>query len=82
MISHIQRAGVQLAVGACGALARAVAGDEGLRVRAEAEVEEIIALPRGRAKILADAAEMRALLEEEKPARDLWDLKLLPGGLS
>ncbi len=61
--------------------ARAVAGDEGLRDRAEAEVAEIIALPRDRAKILADAAEMRALLEEEKPARDLWDLKLLPGGL-
>ena len=24
---------------------------------------------------------MRALIEEEKPPRDLWDLKLVPGGL-
>jgi glutamate-ammonia-ligase adenylyltransferase len=24
---------------------------------------------------------MRALIEEEKPPRDLWDIKLVPGGL-
>ncbi|MBW8907977.1 MAG: bifunctional [glutamine synthetase] adenylyltransferase/[glutamine synthetase]-adenylyl-L-tyrosine phosphorylase, partial [Mesorhizobium sp.] len=25
--------------------------------------------------------EMRALIEKEKPPRDLWDIKLIPGGL-
>ncbi len=24
---------------------------------------------------------MRALIEKEKPPRDLWDIKLIPGGL-
>ena len=24
---------------------------------------------------------MRAMIEKEKPPRDLWDLKLIPGGL-
>jgi len=31
--------------------------------------------------VMADAAEMRSVLEHEKPARDIWDLKLTPGGL-
>ena len=30
---------------------------------------------------MAEAAEMRAMIEKEKPPRDLWDLKLVPGGL-
>jgi glutamate-ammonia-ligase adenylyltransferase len=37
--------------------------------------------PRDAAKIFADAVEMRKLIEAEKPPRDLWDLKLVPGGL-
>ena len=32
-------------------------------------------------KIAAEVAEMRALIETEKPPRDAWDLKLMPGGL-
>ena len=46
-----------------------------------AEVDAILALPRDRAKVMAEAAEMRAMIEKEKPPRDLWDLKLVPGGL-
>jgi len=31
--------------------------------------------------VKAEAADMRALIEKEKPPRDLWDIKLIPGGL-
>ena len=61
--------------------ARVVAGDPELAVATEAEVEAILALPRDRAKTAAEAVKMRALIEEEKPPRDLWDIKLVPGGL-
>ena len=30
---------------------------------------------------MSDPAALRALIEAEKPPRDLWDLKLVPGGL-
>jgi glutamate-ammonia-ligase adenylyltransferase len=63
------------------ARARSVAGDREFRDRIDTEVAAILALPRDLAKIRADAAEMRALIEEEKPPRDLWDIKLVPGGL-
>ncbi|MGE0501434.1 MAG: bifunctional [glutamine synthetase] adenylyltransferase/[glutamine synthetase]-adenylyl-L-tyrosine phosphorylase [Rhizobiaceae bacterium] len=61
--------------------ARTVAGDASLCAALEAEVGEIIALPRDAAKVAREAAEMRALIAEEKPPRDPWDVKLLPGGL-
>jgi glutamate-ammonia-ligase adenylyltransferase len=61
--------------------ARAVAGDETLCDAAEAEVAEIIALPRDAAKVAKEAGDMRKMIEEEKPPRDLWDIKLIPGGL-
>jgi glutamate-ammonia-ligase adenylyltransferase len=61
--------------------ARPVAGDVTLRAQVEAEIDAVIALPRVRAKVFADAVEMRALIEKEKPPRDFWDLKLVPGGL-
>ena len=38
-------------------------------------------MPRDKAKVAAEALEMRALIEKEKPPRDLWDIKLIPGGL-
>ncbi|MFC5583949.1 bifunctional [glutamine synthetase] adenylyltransferase/[glutamine synthetase]-adenylyl-L-tyrosine phosphorylase [Nitratireductor kimnyeongensis] len=61
--------------------ARAFAGDRALIERVETEVHDILALPRDTPTISNEAAEMRRLLEEEKPARDVWDLKLVPGGL-
>jgi len=61
--------------------ARAVAGDSSLCEEAETEVQAIISIPPDRAKIVSDAVEMRDLLEEEKPARNIWDLKLVKGGI-
>ena len=61
--------------------ARGVAGDASLLEEVEAEIEGILALPRDAAKIARDAREMRDLIEEEKPPRDEWDVKLVPGGL-
>jgi len=61
--------------------ARAVAGDESLQKLVEEEVQAILAQKRDDADIRREAAKMRALIEEEKPPRDDWDLKLVPGGI-
>ncbi|PWJ85304.1 glutamate-ammonia-ligase adenylyltransferase [Pseudaminobacter salicylatoxidans] len=61
--------------------ARAVAGDAGFCKSVEGDVSAIIALPRDAAKVAKEAADMRKMIEEEKPPRDLWDIKLIPGGL-
>ena len=61
--------------------ARVIAGDTELAAEIEAEVAGILALPRDPKKVAAEAAEMRALIEQEKPPSDMWDLKLVPGGL-
>lgn len=61
--------------------ARAVAGDPALCAEIETEVAIILAQPRDRAKVAAEAVEMRKLIEQEKPPHDLWDIKLVPGGL-
>jgi glutamate-ammonia-ligase adenylyltransferase len=61
--------------------ARVVAGDQAFAKEIAAEIDAILALPRDRNKVIADAAEMRAVLEKEKPPRDPWNLKLVPGGL-
>ncbi|PYE88410.1 bifunctional [glutamine synthetase] adenylyltransferase/[glutamine synthetase]-adenylyl-L-tyrosine phosphorylase [Phyllobacterium leguminum] len=61
--------------------ARAIAGDETLVKHIEQEIASILALPRDKGKTAKDVAQMRALIEEEKPPRDLWDLKLKPGGI-
>ncbi|HEU4985751.1 MAG TPA: bifunctional [glutamine synthetase] adenylyltransferase/[glutamine synthetase]-adenylyl-L-tyrosine phosphorylase [Rhizobiaceae bacterium] len=61
--------------------ARAVAGEESFRREVEEEVRAVLSLPRDPRKLAKDAVEMRELLEEEKPPRDIWDLKLIPGGL-
>jgi glutamate-ammonia-ligase adenylyltransferase len=63
------------------ARARSVAGDRSFRIDVDAEVDAVLALPRDLAKTRAEAAKMRALIEEEKPPRDFWDLKLVRGGL-
>src|SRR5690606_24579416 len=41
----------------------------------------VLALERDGARTARAAWRMRELIENEKPARDLWDLKLIPGGL-
>lgn len=61
--------------------ARAIGGDAALCAEVEAEVAAVLALPRDGTKVMAEASEMRAMIEKEKPPRDLWDIKLIPGGL-
>ncbi|MDH6230051.1 glutamate-ammonia-ligase adenylyltransferase [Mesorhizobium soli] len=61
--------------------ARAVAGDPTLCEAVEAEVASVLALPRDFSKVAKEAVDMRKMIEEEKPSRDLWDIKLIPGGL-
>ncbi|GHC69226.1 bifunctional [glutamine synthetase] adenylyltransferase/[glutamine synthetase]-adenylyl-L-tyrosine phosphorylase [Limoniibacter endophyticus] len=61
--------------------ARAIAGDLEFCAKVEADVRKIVSAKHDAAKVRADAAEMRALLEEEKPAKNRWDLKLAKGGL-
>ena len=48
---------------------------------AGANAEEVVSRPRDAAGLARDALKMRALIDEEKPPRDIWDLKLIPGGL-
>lgn len=60
--------------------ARPVAGDAGLMKTVEGEVGELLAMCRDVAKVFKDAAEMRDTIAEEKPPRDIWDLKLITGG--
>lgn len=60
---------------------RAIAGDASLRGEVEAEVAAVLGQPRDAAKVMSEAADMRAMIEAEKPPRDLWDIKLIPGGL-
>jgi glutamate-ammonia-ligase adenylyltransferase len=61
--------------------ARAAAGDPAFCREVEDEVAAVLALPRKPAATAKAAAEMRALIAEEKPPRDIWDIKLIRGGL-
>ena len=61
--------------------ARAVAGEDSLRAEARTLIDEVLARPRDEAKLIKDLVEMRDLIETEKPPRDIWDVKLIPGGL-
>jgi len=57
------------------------ATSDAFAVDAQAAVEAALRRPRDRAKTAHDVREMRALLEEERPPKGEWDLKLSPGGL-
>ncbi len=61
--------------------ARVIAGDAGLAAETRATVATLLSADRDPATLSGDVAEMRALIETEKPPRDLWDLKLIAGGL-
>lgn len=58
-----------------------ISGDQSLIEEAERIIEAVLAAPRDQANTVKDVAEMRALIEKEKPPKDIWDLKLIPGGL-
>lgn len=61
--------------------ARPVAGDASLMKQAADVIVEILAAPRDRAVIARDVAEMRALIDKEKPPAGAFDFKLMAGGL-
>ena len=61
--------------------ARALCGDESLMAQANLIIREILEQRRDLPKVAADVAEMRGLIDKEKPPSDLWDFKLIPGGL-
>ncbi len=61
--------------------ARLIAGDGDLIEATRSVIAAVLAKPRDEAKTAADVAEMRAMIDKEKPPKDIWDLKLIPGGL-
>lgn len=60
--------------------ARPVAGDAQLSARVMALAQAVLSRPRDAAKVAADVANMRGLMERERRGRGAWDLKLAPGG--
>src|SRR5205085_11272882 len=61
--------------------ARFSAGDAALGDRFEALRDEVLALPRDRAKLLADIAAMRRRMRAEAGSKKADDLKHVPGGI-
>ncbi|MCU0945819.1 MAG: bifunctional [glutamine synthetase] adenylyltransferase/[glutamine synthetase]-adenylyl-L-tyrosine phosphorylase [Rubritepida sp.] len=61
--------------------ARVVAGPQALTRQVAAAVDAALTAPHDPAKVLADAAAMRARMLRDLPAEGPWDLKLMPGGL-
>ena len=61
--------------------ARPIAGDPGLTADLEQTFREVLSRSRDRDQTLVDVAEMRRRIEKEHPAKGLWDLKYLRGGL-
>jgi glutamate-ammonia-ligase adenylyltransferase len=62
--------------------ARVVVGAPELSQRIEAAVREVLTAPRDPDKLLIDVAEMRARIERERPAKSIWSVKFLRGGLT
>ncbi len=61
--------------------ARLICGEASLIKDAERIIADVLAQKRDVAKISTDVAEMRKLIGEEKPPANIWDFKLIPGGL-
>lgn len=61
--------------------ARVVAGPRELCERVEAVIRGALTVPRDRAQVLADVADMRGRLDRERAAKSVWDLKEAKGGL-
>ncbi|HQR91131.1 MAG TPA: glutamine-synthetase adenylyltransferase, partial [Caulobacter sp.] len=57
------------------------ASSPAFKVRAEAAIEAALRRPRDPVKTAVDVLEMRELMEQERPGKGVWDLKLTPGGL-
>jgi glutamate-ammonia-ligase adenylyltransferase len=61
--------------------ARAVFGSAAVRERVGAIIGDILRMDRDPAKVIADAAKMRADMARHKPPHSALDVKLGPGGL-
>ena len=61
--------------------ARPVYGSDKARAEVERIIAELLAMPRDRARLAADAAEMRAKIAAHKPSQGALDIKGGPGGL-
>ena len=62
--------------------ARVVAGPEDFRKAIAGDIQTILCQPRDDRKLLLDIAEMREKIEKERPARSMWSVKFLRGGLT
>jgi [glutamine synthetase] adenylyltransferase / [glutamine synthetase]-adenylyl-L-tyrosine phosphorylase len=60
---------------------RVVTGDPAISKRVASALETIMSAKRDLPKITRDVADMRALIEKEKPPKGRYDFKLMPGGL-
>ncbi|KQV43498.1 MULTISPECIES: bifunctional [glutamine synthetase] adenylyltransferase/[glutamine synthetase]-adenylyl-L-tyrosine phosphorylase [unclassified Rhizobium] len=61
--------------------ARPLCGEASLMAEAEQIFRDVLGQKRDIAKVTSDVSEMRNLIDKEKPPSDLWDFKLIPGGL-
>ena len=61
--------------------ARPITGPTAFRTGIAAAIREILTRPRDHAKLVADIAQMRALIAREHPPRDPWEIKYWRGGL-
>ncbi len=61
--------------------ARVVGGEANFAGHIDALIRELLTVPRDPDKLLADVAAMRARIAREFPAKNLWDMKYLRGGL-
>jgi glutamate-ammonia-ligase adenylyltransferase len=57
------------------------ASSSAFQVRAEAAIAAALRRTRDRKRTAIDVLEMRQLMEDERPGKGDWDLKLTPGGL-
>jgi glutamate-ammonia-ligase adenylyltransferase len=61
--------------------ARVVAGPKAFRRRVDLAIRRVLCAPRNPASVARDVRDMRALLDREKGAGGVWNLKHAPGGL-
>jgi glutamate-ammonia-ligase adenylyltransferase len=60
--------------------ARVVAGPESFATRVDASIQAVLARPCAKMRVREDVLAMRRLLEKEKKANGVWDIKYVAGG--
>ena len=63
------------------ARARIVAAPTALSDRTDRAIRDVLCLPRERARLVRDVADMRRRIEKEHASGDPWNVKYAPGGL-